>query len=126
MLNLILIFIGSGLGGICRYLLSRAVYSLFATTIFPYGTLVVNTVGALLIGLLSVIFLTRFYYISQHLRALVIIGFLGGFTTFSTFSLETFNLFENHELFLAGLYILLSLCLSLGMTGLGIMLGRML
>lgn len=124
MLNLILIFIGSGFGGVCRNLISRGVYAYFANNTFPYGTLVVNVLGSFFIGFLSVIFLSRFYFMSQYLRSLLIIGFLGGFTTFSAFSFETFNLIENRELFSVCLNIVASVFLSLIMTWLGILLGR--
>lgn len=124
MVNLLLIFFGSGLGGVCRYLISQTVYSYLGSGTFPYGTIVVNTCGSFLIGILSVILFARFYLIAQPLRALLIIGFLGGFTTFSAFSLETLNLFENREFILACLNIVISVLLSLAMTWLGIMLGR--
>ena len=76
------IFIGSGLGGVCRYWLSRATY-LFIGPKFPYGTLVVNITGAFLTGLLFTIIIEKFNGLGVQLRALLLIGFLGGYTTFS-------------------------------------------
>ncbi len=124
MLNIILIFIGSGLGGACRYLVSHGIYSYSSGRIFPYGTLCVNVCGSFLIGFLSVLFFSRFYFISPQLRALFLIGFLGGFTTFSAFAFESFNLLENRELFLAFLNIFASVFLSVLMAWIGIILGR--
>lgn len=120
-----MIFIGSGFGGVSRYLLSRSVYYFIGNSDFPYGTLVVNVFGGFLIGFLSVILFSRFYIISQQLRALLIIGFLGGFTTFSAFSLETFNLLQNRDLLFGFLNIILSILLSMLMTWFGVFLGRL-
>lgn len=121
--NVLLIGLGSGIGGIFRYLLSSMVHQYFGRT-FPYGTLLVNTVGCLLMGFLFAILLERFDGIGEHLRAFLLIGFLGGFTTFSSFSIETLNLFENGQLLYAFLNILVSIILCLSLTWLGMLLGR--
>ncbi|MDF1646712.1 MAG: fluoride efflux transporter CrcB [Legionellaceae bacterium] len=120
-----LIFIGSGLGGISRFGISNSLSKLLGQS-FPYGTLFVNTLGSFLIGLFFVLILDRLIGIANHLRPLFLTGFLGGFTTFSTFSVETLNLFENNGWKLAVLNILLNLVLCLSMVWLGIWGGRQL
>lgn len=123
MKDLILIGIGGGMGAICRFLLSRAVH-LFVPFAFPLGTLTVNAVGSFFIGFLSVLFLNRFAVLGGDLRALLIVGLLGGFTTFSTFSLESMELWENGEMFKLIIYILLSVALGLLAAYGGLILGR--
>lgn len=118
-----LIFIGAGLGGVLRYGVSTGVYHLFNKN-FPYGTLVVNISGSFLMGFLFVLTLGRFHTIAPQLRALLLIGFLGGYTTFSSFSIETINLMENANWFSAILNILLSTILCLTAAWIGVILGR--
>lgn len=121
--RILLIALGSGAGGVLRYLISTAAYRWLGRE-FPYGTLAVNAVGSFLIGLLFVILLEHFTEFADHLRSLLIIGFLGGFTTFSSFSIETINLLENGEIYRGFLNVIISVALCLSLTWLGILLGR--
>lgn len=125
MTNALLIFIGAGFGGLARYYFSNFIHLLFSRD-FPYGTLFVNVSGSLIMGILFVMIFDRFSDMSQQLRALLLIGFLGGYTTFSSFSIETINLIESGESIKALMNILLSVGLCLGGTWMGILLGRQL
>lgn len=108
----ILLLIGSGsfLGGIMRYLLSQFVQIRTPFT-FPLGTLIVNILGCLLIGLI-VGYIDR-ENIALEWRFFLITGLLGGFTTFSAFSMESINLFRDGHLGYALIYITLSIMLGL-------------
>lgn len=108
-----LFFIGSGsfIGGIARYLISKMVQNSVASS-FPYGTLVVNLVGCLLIGLIFGIS-ERTNLISDEWRIFLTIGFCGGFTTFSTFANENMILLRDGNFFYFSLYTGLSVFLGL-------------
>jgi len=123
--NTLLIFLGAGVGGVFRYWISNGVYW-FLGRQFPYGTLVVNASGSFLMGLLFVLILERFDGIGPQLRSLLLIGLLGGYTTFSSFSIETLNLFESGAWVGATLNIFISVTLCLALTWLGILGGRQL
>ena len=125
MLFTILIFLGSGFGGVSRYWSSNAVYALFGRG-FPYGTLFVNACGSFLMGLFFVLIMDRFNNSGAELRALLMIGFLGGYTTFSSFSIETWQLIENGAWITAATNVFLNMFLSLSLTWLGILGGRLL
>jgi len=120
--QLVYIALLGALGCICRYFLSGFVYQLFGTG-FPYGTLVVNVVGAFLIGLVME-FSIRSALIPPALRIAVTIGFLGGLTTFSTFSFETFRLLEEGAFAIAFLNVLVSVVSCLACTWVGIAVAR--
>ena len=124
-MNAVLIFFGAGLGGVFRYWVSNGVYWLLGRE-FPYGTLVVNASGSFLMGLLFVVLLERFNGIAPQLRSLLLIGLLGGYTTFSSFSIETLSLFESGAWVGATVNILLSVILCIVLTWLGVLGGRQL
>ncbi len=124
-MNIILIFLGAGLGGVLRYLVSNGVHSFLGKN-FPYGTLVVNVSGCLLMGFLFVLILDRFDGVGPQLRSLLLIGLLGGYTTFSSFSIETINLIENGQWIYAGSNILLSTILGIAAAWIGIIGARLL
>lgn len=117
MFKLILIFLGSGLGGMLRYALSGWIQS-WTTESFPTGTLVVNVVGCLAIGFLGAAFAGPML-IKEEYRIGIIVGILGGFTTFSSFGRETFALAADRQLMLAALNLLLSNGLGLSAVWLG-------
>jgi CrcB protein len=110
------------LGCLTRYFLSGWVYSL-SNRPFPSGTLAVNVVGAFCIGLIME-FSLRTTLVSPNLRAGLAIGFLGGLTTFSTFSYETFRLLEDGEILIAAANVMVSVMACLVFTWLGIAVAR--
>lgn len=105
-------------GGLTRYYLSGWVYSLLGRS-FPYGTFVVNIIGAYFIGLIMELSL-RSSAIPDTLRLGLTVGFMGGLTTFSTFSYETFTLLEDGQFTVAFANVLASVAVCLLFTWLGI------
>lgn len=124
MLQLFAIAVGGAIGAVLRFGLSTSVYRWLGRD-FPYGTLTVNVIGSLLIGFLATLFIDRLM-LSVEWRTAILVGFIGAFTTFSTFSLETLALMENGEPLRALLNILLSVVLCLSATWIGLTLGRQL
>jgi len=123
-MNLLVVFLGGGLGACARYVLQGTVYR-WTGVGFPYGTLVVNVLGSLIIGILMTSFEDRFL-ISPTMRLFLTVGILGGFTTFSSFSYETVALFLEGSIAAALANAGLSLILCLSATWLGTLLGRLL
>jgi CrcB protein len=107
----IIVFIGAGLGGGFRYWLSSFIQKQFPPY-FPFGTLAVNFLGSFILGFM-IFGMDEKELISPALKLFIGIGFCGGFTTFSTFSLETFNLMRDAEFLLAGVNILLSVLITI-------------
>ena len=123
MLNLLLVGSGGFLGSALRYMISQGMQSLAGSAVLPYGTLAVNLLGCLTIGLLGGIAHYREVF-SPEIRLFVFTGMLGGFTTFSTFGYETFNLGRSVDLPTALLNILLHMVLGLGAVWFGYWLSR--
>lgn len=110
-------------GGLTRYYLSGWVNRMLGHYPFPFGTLVVNLIGAFFIGLI-IEFSLRSTMISPTMRVALTVGFMGGLTTFSTFSIETFTLIERGQLLTALVNILISVTLCLLATWVGIAAAR--
>ncbi len=122
MSQLLMIGAGGALGAIGRYLLSSWVYSLTGRS-FPWGTLAVNLLGSLLMGFLSVWLIERMT-LSAEMRALLMVGFLGAFTTFSTFSLETLLLLEEGAVARAGVNIAVSVATCIFAAWMGTLIAK--
>lgn len=122
MKTLLFIALGGAFGAVMRYGASLGVYAVLGRG-FPWGTLFVNVTGSLLMGLLSILMLER-YNIGPEWRAAVLVGVLGSFTTFSTFSIETLNLLEQGDMLRAAGNILFSVTVCLVAVWFGVALGR--
>ena len=121
-MNMILaIAAGGALGALGRFGVQNLMLRLFGAG-FPLGTLTVNVVGSLLMGFLAHWFLSR--GVAPEWRNLILVGFLGALTTFSTFSLDVAALYERGELGLAAFYVILSVVLSVGALFVGLMISR--
>lgn len=118
------IAVGGAAGAVLRFWTSNLVYARLGQD-FPYGTLVVNVLGSLLMGFLYILLLERLS-LGPEWRAVLLIGLLGAFTTFSTFSIETLNLIEAGFLLRAGTNIVASVVLCIMAAWLGVILGRQL
>ena len=113
---------GGALGAVMRFWVSGGIYAWLGRG-FPYGTLSVNLIGSFIIGIAFVL-LTERLTLGAEVRSFVLIGFLGAFTTFSTFSLETLILLQEGLLFKAAANILLSVLLCIIATWGGIILAK--
>lgn len=122
MKHLGLIAVGGALGAMLRHGTSLGVHAALGRG-FPYGTLTVNVVGSLLMGLLYVLLLERATGAGEY-RALLLIGFLGAFTTFSSYSIETLELIERGRVPAALGNTLANVLLCLGACWLGLVCGR--
>ena len=118
----LLVFLGGGLGSVCRYLANRWVVGM-VTSVFPAGTFLVNIIGCFLIGFL-VFYTGRTGQQMVPWRLLLVTGFCGGFTTFSSFSFENLQLLGDHQLLIFLLYAFLSIAVGLGATYLGILVAK--
>ena len=121
------VFLGGGLGAVCRYLTTTAIGVRFGMT-FPFGTLFVNTLGSFLIALVMGFLLTMVKannLLTEPLRLLLTVGFLGGFTTFSSFSMETLTLLRSGSIVLAISNIAANVVLGLIAAILGLCLATM-
>ncbi|UHS56541.1 fluoride efflux transporter CrcB [Agrobacterium vaccinii] len=122
MLNIALVAIGGAIGSVARYLVGIWGVKLMGPN-FPWGTITVNVVGAFFIGLMVEVVARRFDA-SSEVRVFIVTGILGGFTTWSSFTLDTVVLFERGDLGLAAVYLLASLVVSFAAIFAGLALGR--
>jgi CrcB protein len=111
MLNILYVGLGGFIGSILRYLVFLSSNHLLGSNL-PYSTIIVNIVGSFFIGFLYQFF-NNYFFISESAKLLLTVGILGGFTTFSTFSIDAFILYQNYGKFFAVSYIILSVVLSL-------------
>ena len=111
-MGFLIVFLGGGLGAALRHGVNLASVRLLGTT-FPYATLFENVTGSLAMGLLAGYFAFK-GDASQHWRLFLTTGILGGYTTFSAFSLDSALLYQRGELGLAALYVVASVALSVG------------
>lgn len=119
---LLFIALGGAGGAVSRHLLANWVYRV-TDGIFPFGTLVVNLLGSFAIGVLYVILVERQFF-NPEWRGVLIVGFLGAFTTFSTFSIETITLLESGHIVLAAAYMLGSAIACVALAGMALHLTR--
>jgi CrcB protein len=122
MFHILLVAIGGATGSVARYLTGLAMTRLLGPA-FPWGTITVNIVGSFAIGLLTEL-VARKFAAPMEMRLLLVVGFLGGFTTFSSFSLDTMALAERGAILAAFGYVAASVLLSLGAAFGGLALGR--
>ncbi len=119
-LNLVGIAIGGAIGSVLRYLIQVQSNHWFGSE-FPYGTFIVNVVGSLLIGFLSFVLVER-VSVPEEIRFAILVGVLGGFTTFSTFSLDTLNfiLQGNYSVAMGNVLLNVGICLLACFLGLSL------
>jgi len=121
-MQLLAIATGGAMGALLRFWVSSGVHGVVGRS-FPYGTLTVNVLGSMLIGVLYVIFNER-VEVNPHWRALLMVGMLGAFTTFSTFSMETLELLEKGDLIKAVVNVLLNVFLCVSAAWVGVLVVR--
>lgn len=122
MLDVVLVGSGGFLGANARYLLAKAIAERYGTA-FPYGTLLINVTGSLIIGVLLT-YLTDRANISPNYRLLFVVGFLGAYTTFSTYTYDALTLIQNNDWPRALLYFGSTIVLGMAAVTVGMWIGR--
>lgn len=112
--DLVLVIVGGGIGSAGRYIITTLIGARFGT-VFPFGTCFVNVLGCFLMGLIMTLAIGSHRVLSETTRLLLVVGFLGGFTTFSSFGMETMTLLTGKDLFFAFTNIVLNI--GLGFLG---------
>jgi CrcB protein len=122
MTKYLMVGVGGALGSILRFWVGGYVSNRLGVR-FPYGTFLINCTGSFLIGFVVTLLAERSHW-SPNWRYLIPIGFVGGYTTFSTFELETFRNFQDGEILIAGLNVALSVVVGFASVWLGVIAGR--
>jgi fluoride exporter len=122
MTKYLMVGVGGALGSILRFWVGGYVSNRLGVR-FPYGTFLINCTGSFLIGFVVTLLAERSHW-SPNWRYLIPIGFIGGYTTFSTFELETFRNFQDGEILIAGLNVALSVVVGFASVWLGVIAGR--
>lgn len=122
MIKYLMIAIGGGLGSMLRFWVGGVVSGRMGTR-FPYGTFLINCTASFLIGFIITVLAEKAHW-SPNLRFLIPIGFIGGYSTFSTFEYETFRIVQEGELLIAFLNVILSIIVGFGAVWLGAVVGR--
>lgn len=116
------IMLGGAIGALLRYLISNGIYAWLGRG-FPYGTLAVNVIGSFLMGVLTILLIEK-GDVSEVLKLTLLVGFLGAFTTFSTFSMDTINLISQGQIVRACLNMLLNVGICVIAVWIGIITGK--
>ncbi len=120
--KIISVALGGAVGSVARYLINISpLAGVFEK--FPFPTFLINIIGSFLIGFFMIVFADKFV-VSENIRLMVIIGFLGAFTTFSTFEMEIFGLMREKQLVIAFLYLALSILIGFAGVLAGVAVGR--
>lgn len=120
--KIISVAVGGALGAVARYLINISpLTGVFEK--FPFPTFLINIIGSFLIGFFMIVFADKFV-VSENIRMAVIVGFLGAFTTFSTFEVEIFGLMREKQLVVAFLYLALSILVGFAGVLVGVAIGR--
>jgi CrcB protein len=117
MMPVLYVALGGAIGAVLRYGVIQQLIMRVHPGAFPLGTMLVNILGALCIGM--IVAKTSHYLMAENARLFLVTGVLGGFTTFSAFSIDTLQLFQRGEIWQAVLYVTLSVLLSLAACALG-------
>ena len=110
-MNWLAVAIGGALGSVARYALSSWIFDITSHK-FPYATLIVNVAGSFVMGILFVVIVER-AVLSAEMRSLLMIGFIGAFTTFSAFSLDALGLWQNGHILMSVIYMITTVILCL-------------
>lgn len=120
--TMLAVALGGAIGALARFGVSRAAIAWLGPN-FPWGTLTVNVLGSLVMGIVVVLSI-RDGGLDTFFRTFMLVGVLGAFTTFSTFSLDVYELYRDRTIAIAGLYLSASVVLSVGALVLGLIIGK--